>query len=133
MVTPNLLTFQLVTGHKRFHVMGIYIPPNDTTGVDALWQAWEACPADCIPLVMGDLNIKFEHPRNAREKAIADLLDKINLIDSSCKFWLRRCRMQSAKRQWTWRMKRMGRWHYSQPDYILAREGNIWFFWKVAF
>ncbi len=25
--TPNLLTFQLVTGHKRFHVMGIYIPP----------------------------------------------------------------------------------------------------------
>jgi hypothetical protein len=27
----------------------------------------------------------------------------------------------------------MGRWHYSQPDYILAREGNIRYFWKVAF
>jgi len=51
--TPNLLTFQLVTGYERFYVMGIYIPPNDTTGVDALWQAWEACPADCVPLVMG--------------------------------------------------------------------------------
>jgi hypothetical protein len=27
-VTPNLLTFQLVTGYKRFYVMGIYISPN---------------------------------------------------------------------------------------------------------
>ena len=31
-VTPNLLTFQLFTGYERFYVMGIYIPPNDTTG-----------------------------------------------------------------------------------------------------
>ena len=82
--------------------MGIYIPPNDTTGVDALQQAWAACPADCIPLVMGDLNIiNFEHPRDARKEDIADLLDKINLIYSSCKFWLRQCRMQLAKRRWT--------------------------------
>jgi hypothetical protein len=35
-VTPNLLTFQLVMGYERFYVMGIYIPPTDTTGVDAL-------------------------------------------------------------------------------------------------
>jgi hypothetical protein len=27
----------------------------------------------------------------------------------------------------------MVRWHYSQPDYILAREGHIQYFWKVAF
>ncbi len=105
MVTANLLTVQLVTGYKRFYVMGIYIPPNDTTGVDALWQAWEACPADCVPLVMGDLNVDFEHPHNAREEDIADLLDEINLVDSSCKFRLRRCRMQSTKQQLTWRQK----------------------------
>ena len=41
-VTPNLLTFQLVTGYKRFYVMGIYIPPNNTTEVDALRAAWNA-------------------------------------------------------------------------------------------
>ena len=28
-VTPNLITFQLVTGDERYYVMGIYIPPND--------------------------------------------------------------------------------------------------------
>jgi hypothetical protein len=132
-VTPNLLTFQLVTGYERFYVMGIYIPPNNTTGVDALWAAWNACPDGCAPIVMGDLNISFEHPRNKQEEAIADLLDKINLVDLSCKFCLRLCWMQLARRRWTLRQKRTGRWHHSQPDYIMAREGDIWYFQKVAF
>jgi hypothetical protein len=35
-LTPNLLTFQLVTGNKRYYVMGIYTPPNCTTGMDDL-------------------------------------------------------------------------------------------------
>jgi hypothetical protein len=132
-VTPNLLTFQLVTGYKRFYVMGIYIPPNDTTGVDALWAAWNACPDGCAPILMGYLNTSFKHPRNEREEAIANLLDKINLVDSSRKFCLRQCQMQLARRRWTWRQKLTGRWHHSQPDYIMTREGDIRYFWKVAF
>ena len=42
--TPNLLTFQLVTGEERYFVMGAYIPPADTTGVDDLRAAWASCP-----------------------------------------------------------------------------------------
>jgi len=38
--SPNLLTFQLVTGEERYFVMGAYIPPADTTGVDDLRAAW---------------------------------------------------------------------------------------------
>jgi hypothetical protein len=113
--------------------MGIYIPPNNTTGVDALRAAWNACPDSCAPIVMGDLNTSFEHPCNEQEEAIANLLDKINLVDLSCKFCLRQCLMQSAKRRWTWRQKRTGRWHHSQPDFIMARKGNIRYFWKVVF
>ncbi len=93
MVTPNLLTFQLITGYERLYVMGIYIPPNDTTGVDALRATWNTCPDGCALIVMGDLNTSFEHPCNEQEKAIANLLDVINLIDLSCKFCLRRCRL----------------------------------------
>jgi hypothetical protein len=132
-VTPNLLSFQLVMGYERFYMMGTYIPPNDTTGVDALCKAWASCPANCIPLVLGDLNVNFEHPRDAGEEQIIDLLDKINLVDTSQKFALRRCKMQAAKKRWTWRQKRMGRWHYTQPDYILAREGNVCHLQRVAF
>ena len=130
-LTPNLLTFQLITDVKRFYVMGIYIPPNDSLGVDDLRAAWNSCPADCVPLILGDLNINFEHPRDYREEVIADLIDEINLVDASRKFALRRCRMQGAKKQWTWRQKRMGRWYQSQPDYILVWEENIWKFQKV--
>jgi hypothetical protein len=34
--TPNLLTFQLIMGNKRFYVMGIYISPYCMMGVDHL-------------------------------------------------------------------------------------------------
>ncbi len=132
-VTLNLLTFQLVTGYEQFYVMGTYIPPNDTMGVDALRKAWALYPANCVPLVLGNLNVNFEHPGDAREEQIINLLDEINLVDTSQKFALRQCRMPAAKKRWTWRQKRMGRWHHSQPNYILAREGNIRHLRRVAF
>jgi hypothetical protein len=37
--SPNILTYQLVTGGDQFFVMGAYIPPADTTGVDDLHAA----------------------------------------------------------------------------------------------
>jgi hypothetical protein len=85
-LTPNMMSFQLVTGDERFYVMGIYIPPNCTSGVDDLRVAWEVCPADCTPLVIGDLNIQFEDPANNRADAIVDLLEEINTTNLSCNF-----------------------------------------------
>jgi hypothetical protein len=41
---PNIVTFQLTTGDKRFYVIGIYVPPNCQKGVDDLQNAWDACP-----------------------------------------------------------------------------------------
>jgi hypothetical protein len=32
-LTPNLLSFQLITGNERYYVMRIYIPPNCMMGV----------------------------------------------------------------------------------------------------
>ena len=74
---------------------------------------------------MGDLNINVEHPHDEREATLADLLDKINLVDTSRKFNLRQCSFQKARKRWTWRRKRRGRWIYSQPDYIMAREDRV--------
>ena len=84
-VSPNVLTFQLVTGGVRFYVMGAYIPPADTTGVDVR-AAWDKCPANCHPLLLGDLNINFGSPRSEREEIIVDLLNEIGLADISQKF-----------------------------------------------
>jgi len=79
-VTPNRLTFQLTTGYKQFYVMGFYIPPNDTTRVDALWTGWQVCLDTCVLIALEeDLNINIEHPWDKRKEVIADLLDEINL------------------------------------------------------
>ncbi len=83
---PNLLTFQLVTGDKRFYCMGVYIPPTDTMEVEDLWAAWEACPVECTPLVLGDLNINFSDPWEKQEELIVDLLNNINVVDASRRF-----------------------------------------------
>ena len=65
--------------------MAIYIAPGCTTGVEDLRNAWAQCPANCTPLVIRDLNIRNQDPRDEREEEIADLLDKINLVDTSRK------------------------------------------------
>jgi len=85
---PNIVTFQVETGDVRFYVIGVYIPPDCRTGVDDLRRAWDACPQGCKPVVLGDLNINFGYPRGQQEGIIVDLLDEINLIDSSRRFRL---------------------------------------------
>ncbi len=82
-VSPNVLTFQLVMGGVRFFVMGACIPPADTTRVDDIRDAWDKCPANYKPLLIGDLNINFGSPRSEREEIIVDLLKEINLADIS--------------------------------------------------
>jgi hypothetical protein len=104
--------------------MGEYLPPTDTMGVEDLWAPWEACPAGCTPLVLGDLTINFSDPRNEREELILDLLNDINIVDESRRFVPQRPHKQSTRAQWTWRHKREGRMHHLQPDYIVAREGD---------
>ena len=132
-LTPNLLTFQLATGDERYYCMGAYIPPNDIMGVEDLRSAWDACPDGCIPIVLGDLNINFLDPRDDREEQIVDLLDEINLIDTSRWFAPRHPKQLKNRVRWTWRHKREGRMHYSQPDYIMVRERDLRCFWGVAF
>jgi hypothetical protein len=84
--SPNVLTFQLITEGVHFFVIGAYIPPADTTGVDDFCAAWATCPSTCKPLMLGDLNINFGSPQTSREEAIADLLDDINFVDMSRKY-----------------------------------------------
>jgi exonuclease III len=54
-VSPNVPTFQLITGDKLFFVIGAYIPPADTTGVDDLRAAWAKCFAETVPIAQNEL------------------------------------------------------------------------------
>jgi hypothetical protein len=59
-------------------------------GVDDLRAAWATCPLTCKPLLLGDLKIDFGSLQTGQEEAIADLLDKINLINMFQKYVQRR-------------------------------------------
>jgi len=130
---PNIVTFQLTTGDKRFYVIGIYVPPDCSKGVDDLRGAWDACPQGCKPIVLGDFNINFGFSRDEWEEIIVDLLDEINLIDLSRRFRLRTPRRASTRARLTWSQKHRGMRYYTQPDYIMARPGDMCQFKGVGF
>jgi hypothetical protein len=98
---PNMLTFQLTTGDEQIYVVGTYIPPNCTRGVEDICRAVEACPAGSKLLVMGDLNINVRFPRDEREEVIVDLLDKLGLVDLSHGYWLRTPLRTATRARWT--------------------------------
>jgi hypothetical protein len=102
-------------------------------GVEDLRAAWEACPDDCMPLVLEDLNINFSDPRDKRDEVIRDLIDDADLVNASRRYTPCHPRRQSTRARWTWRQKREGKMHYSQPDYIMVREQDRRRFRNVGF
>ena len=95
--TPNVLTFELVTGGDRYFVVGCYIAPTDTETVNHVRAAWDSCPEGCIPLLLGDLNASLRDPVSPRDDAIADMTDEADIIDLSRHFRQRRCRRQGGE------------------------------------
>ena len=79
----NIITCQLVTGKGRYCVIGCYISPHDTATVDDIEKAIHECLRGCIPMLMGDLNINFEDPRDARDDKVTEILDAQNFFDTS--------------------------------------------------
>ncbi len=67
---PNTLTFQLTMGDEQFYIVGMYIPPNCTRGVEDIWQAAEACLVGCKLLVMGDLNLNVGLPVTSGRRSL---------------------------------------------------------------
>jgi len=116
--SPNVLTFELVTGQIRYFVVGAYIPPSDlSTTLTQIHQAWLECPRGCQPLLLGDLNA---NPRDKREDAIAEQVDSMDLVEMSGHF--RQCRRRRCRGRWTWQMHRGGRVISSKCDYLMVRE-----------
>jgi hypothetical protein len=130
---PNKLTFQLMMGDEQIYIMGMYIPPNCTRGVEDIWQAAEACPEGCKLLVMGDLNVNSEFPCDEQEEVIVNLLHKLSLVDSSCGIMLRTPCRTATRARWTWSQKWDTTRHYLQPDYVLVHAEEKGMFTGMGF
>jgi hypothetical protein len=100
---PNMLSFLLISGAIRYYIVGCYIPPNDLTTLTHIKQAWMACPKDCLPIVLGDLNVNLAAPRDERDETIAKQVDTMNLVNMSsrfCQHW-----GNNSNGRWTWQMR----------------------------
>ncbi len=118
---PNVITSVVVTGVERYYAVGCYIPPNNLTTLTHIEGAWNDCPKGHILILLGDLNINLVSPWNEQDEMIAEQVqDIMGLIDVSHQFKQRR--RAKAWGQWTWRMRRGGKWCSSQCDYFLGRE-----------
>ncbi len=49
-------------------------------------NALQQCPAHCKPLLLGDLNINLEYPRDERDGEVAERMDAVDFGDMSRMF-----------------------------------------------
>ena len=59
---PKVIRFQLVTGRRRWHIMGFYIAPSDASTIEDVVAAIRDQPCGDDLLVAGGLNANLEDP-----------------------------------------------------------------------
>ena len=74
---PNVVAFRLTTGRDKLYCVGAYIPPSDDTEatLDDVRAAHAAQPKGFEFMLLGDLNINLDAPRDTREEIIAEQCD----------------------------------------------------------
>jgi len=113
---PNIISFEIVSGRRRYALVGLYIPPEDSTTMMKAQQVLNPLEDRRDLIVMGDLNVNLSSPEGARATEIALSLASFGLLDLHQHF--RSGRMGGTP----WQQQRGGRVVGSRPDYILSKD-----------
>lgn len=115
---PNVMSFQLVTGGIRIAAVGAYIPPADLSTLEFVNRALDDLPQGQQPLLLGDLNVDLDDPRDERAQSIAADLASYGFEDMSAHFRQRR----GFRHGTTWMQCRNDEMVRSRCDYILGTD-----------
>ena len=98
----NTISIEIQTGNVWYFAVGCYIPPSDKMGetYGKIASAFECQPKRTLPLILGDLNVDLEHPRNIQETRVVELVNNLQLRCLSRHFKQRR--RKHIKGRWTW-------------------------------
>ena len=133
---PNMLTFELITGKQRFHVVGCYLPPSSLELLEPVIDALQDAPAGVkvSTMIWGDLNANLDAPISERDDVVTDVVDSKDLTDVSRHFAVRRSRRRGDTKggRWTWTQEKEGRTLSSKVDYLLYRKADKRRFWRVG-
>ena len=125
---PNVVSFQLATGGRRWYIVGCYLAPEDTSRIESVVSALKERPRGSELLVAVDFNTNLEDPEGYRRgEDIAAALATDGLEDMSAHFLPQRSPWCRDGR--TWSMIREGREVRSRTEYILGTDcrlfGNV--------
>lgn len=123
----NVISTQLVSGNKRWFIIGVYIPPSETdhSTIQAVERAAREVEHDNIPVVLiGDLNIDINldtawQRYNDCKVSIWSTLQLLQLSDLSSHF------TQYVRRDnWTWSQYRNSRLITRKVDYVMVSDST---------
>ena len=118
---PNVIGFQLVTGARRWYIVGVYLAPDSTETMERVTKALRSRPRRAELLVAGDFNADLATPEgDSRAEAIETSLATEGLEDMARHFLPRECRWCRGRR--TWGMIQKKREVRSPTDYILGTD-----------
>ena len=60
--SPSVISFQLVTGRRKWHVVGCYISPSNASTIEDVTASIRDQPYGAELLVSGDLNANLAEP-----------------------------------------------------------------------
>jgi hypothetical protein len=118
---PNVISFELVTGERRFSCVGAYIPSGDTTTIENITIAIERLPRNNPLILFGDLNADILHPHNDLSTEVASMAASFGL-DDLIRHFKQKHRFRSG---FTWRMRRGQRMVMSRCDSIFCTDRRI--------
>ena len=121
---PNVTSFELATGARRWYIIRCYLSPNDTSTIEIVVAALKDRPKGTALVVAGDLNTALEYPENDRRGTeIAASMTAAGVEDMTAHFLPRRRRWGQERR--TWSMVREGKFVRSRTDYLLGTDQSL--------
>ena len=120
----NVISFEVVTGRRRWYIIGCYIDPDDNRTIERVVTALGDQPRGTALVVAGDFNTDLgEMASDGRGTEIAAALMEAGVEDMTAHF-LPRTRRWGRERQ-TWRIIRGGKVIRSQTDYLLGTDRSL--------
>ena len=123
---PNVVRATLVSGHKRWYIIGVYIPPSeeDGTTLDFIAMAKESVQNLRWPcIILGDLNVNLDNPEGTSNQGAERRMETVAMLATMGMKGTRerfRQRKQRLNKYWTWHMKRGDVNHGAICDHILS-------------
>ena len=121
---PNVMSFQLETGARRWYIIRCYLTPDESSTIESVVAALKERPRGTTLVVAGDLNTALDDPENNWiGMEIAAAITEAGLEDTKAHLLPRRQRWGRERR--TWSMVREGKVVWSRTDYILGTEQSL--------